>query len=159
MVMMEEAQMNSTSTRYVYRFGGGVNDGGNGDKNLLGGKGANLDGMAAIGLPVPPGFTITTDMCTRYYQDGGVYPDSLRAEVAELEDSIRTRRALAKAAKDLPAGAVVGKFTEAANASPVFVTVAPCYEAEYAFLKTVRPLVVVPAKPSNPIVIMRRRIL
>ena len=82
MVMMEEAQMNSTSTRYVYRFGGGVNDGGNGDKNLLGGKGANLDGMAAIGLPVPPGFTITTDMCTRYYQDGGVFPDSLRAEVA-----------------------------------------------------------------------------
>ena len=82
MVMMEEAHMNSTSTRYVYRFGGGVNDGGNGDKNLLGGKGANLDGMAAIGLPVPPGFTITTDMCTRYYQDGGVFPDSLRAEVA-----------------------------------------------------------------------------
>jgi pyruvate, orthophosphate dikinase len=69
-------------TQYVYRFGGGVNDGGKGDKNLLGGKGANLDGMAAIGLPVPPGFTITTEMCTRYYQDGEVFPDSLRAEVA-----------------------------------------------------------------------------
>jgi len=70
-------------TRYVYRFGGGVNDGGKGDKNLLGGKGANLDGMAAIGLPVPPGFTITTEMCTRYYVDGETYPDSVKAEVAD----------------------------------------------------------------------------
>lgn len=69
-------------TKYVYRFGGGVNDGGKGDKNLLGGKGANLDGMAAIGLPVPPGFTITTEMCTRYYADGETYPESLNAEVA-----------------------------------------------------------------------------
>ena len=70
-------------TQYVYRFGGGVSDGGAGDKNLLGGKGANLDGMAAIGLPVPPGFTITTAMCTRYYDDGEVFPDSLRDEVAD----------------------------------------------------------------------------
>ena len=69
-------------TKYVYRFGGGINDGGKGDKNLLGGKGANLDGMAAIGLPVPPGFTITTEMCTRYYADGETYPESLAAEVA-----------------------------------------------------------------------------
>ncbi|HEY1124124.1 MAG TPA: pyruvate, phosphate dikinase [Sphingobium sp.] len=69
-------------TKYVYRFGGGVDDGGKGDKTLLGGKGANLDGMAAIGLPVPPGFTITTEMCTRYYADGETYPDSLNAEVA-----------------------------------------------------------------------------
>jgi len=70
-------------TKYVYRFGGGANDGGAGDKFLLGGKGANLDGMASIGLPVPPGFTISTEMCTRYYQDGEVFPDSLKAEVAE----------------------------------------------------------------------------
>ena len=75
-------------TKYVYRFGGGANDGptsktGAGDKNLLGGKGANLDGMASIGLPVPPGFTISTEMCTRYYQDGEVFPDSLKAEVAD----------------------------------------------------------------------------
>ncbi|MCW2394577.1 MULTISPECIES: pyruvate, phosphate dikinase [unclassified Sphingobium] len=69
-------------TKYVYRFGGGIDDGGKGDKNLLGGKGANLDGMAAIGLPVPPGFTITTEMCTRYYEDGETYPESLNAEVA-----------------------------------------------------------------------------
>ena len=70
-------------TKYVYRFGGGANDGGAGDKFLLGGKGANLDGMASIGLPVPPGFTISTEMCTRYYVDGEVFPDSLKAEVAE----------------------------------------------------------------------------
>ncbi|ARS27826.1 pyruvate, phosphate dikinase [Sphingomonas sp. KC8] len=69
-------------TQYVYRFGGGLSDGGQGDKNLLGGKGANLDGMASIGLPVPPGFTITTAMCTRYYEDGQVFPESLKAEVA-----------------------------------------------------------------------------
>jgi pyruvate, orthophosphate dikinase len=69
-------------TRYVYRFGGGVSDGGQGDKNLLGGKGANLAEMASIGLPVPPGFTISTEMCTRYYEEGEIFPESLRAEVA-----------------------------------------------------------------------------
>jgi pyruvate,orthophosphate dikinase len=69
-------------TQYVYRFGGGVSDGGRGDRNLLGGKGANLAEMASIGLPVPPGFTISTEMCTRYYDEGGAFPDSLRDEVA-----------------------------------------------------------------------------
>lgn len=69
-------------TQYVYRFGGGVSDGGQGNKNLLGGKGANLDGMASIGLPVPPGFTITTEMCTRYYEEGETFPDSVKTEVA-----------------------------------------------------------------------------
>ncbi len=72
-------------TQYVYRFGGGVSDGDEatrGNKNLLGGKGANLDGMASIGLPVPPGFTITTEMCTRYYAEGQSFPESVRAEVA-----------------------------------------------------------------------------
>ncbi|MBX3566224.1 MAG: pyruvate, phosphate dikinase [Sphingomonas sp.] len=69
-------------TQYVYRFGGGVSDGGKGDKNLLGGKGANLDGMAAIGLPVPPGFTISTPVCALYYDNGETFPDSLKAEVA-----------------------------------------------------------------------------
>ena len=56
-------------TNYVYRFGGGVSEGGQ-DKQLLGGKGANLDGMASIGLPVPPGFTISTAMCTQYFANG-----------------------------------------------------------------------------------------
>ncbi|MEK9211917.1 pyruvate, phosphate dikinase [Sphingomonas sp. 2378] len=68
---------------YVYRFGGGVSDGGKGDKNLLGGKGANLAEMASIGLPVPPGFTISTAMCTRYYEEGEQFPQELRDEVAQ----------------------------------------------------------------------------
>jgi len=68
--------------RYVYRFGGGVSDGGSGDRNLLGGKGANLAEMASIGLPVPPGFTISTTMCAVYYEAGQRFPDSLKAEVA-----------------------------------------------------------------------------
>jgi pyruvate,orthophosphate dikinase len=68
--------------RYVYRFGGGVSDGGKGDRNLLGGKGANLAEMASIGLPVPPGFTISTAMCARYYEEGEQFPASLRDEVA-----------------------------------------------------------------------------
>ncbi len=69
-------------TQYVYRFGGGVSDGGKGDKNLLGGKGANLAEMASIGLPVPPGFTISTDFCAVYYDEGGQFPQCLRDEVA-----------------------------------------------------------------------------
>jgi pyruvate,orthophosphate dikinase len=69
-------------TQYVYRFGGGVSDGGRGDRNLLGGKGSNLAEMASIGLPVPPGFTISTAMCARYYDEGQAFPDSLRHEVA-----------------------------------------------------------------------------
>jgi pyruvate, orthophosphate dikinase len=70
------------TTQYVYRFGGGVSDGSGLSKNLLGGKGANLDGMAAIGLPVPPGFTITTEVCTAYYANGEAFPDGLTTQVA-----------------------------------------------------------------------------
>ncbi len=69
-------------TQFVYRFGGGVSDGSGLSKNLLGGKGANLDGMAAIGLPVPPGFTITTEVCTAYYANGEAFPDGLTTQVA-----------------------------------------------------------------------------
>jgi pyruvate,orthophosphate dikinase len=70
-------------SRFVYRFGAGVSDGEAGNKELLGGKGANLAEMASIGLPVPPGFTISTEMCAVYYAQGESFPDSLRAEVAE----------------------------------------------------------------------------
>ena len=69
--------------RYVFRFGGDRTDGQGRSKELLGGKGANLAEMASIGLPVPPGFTVSTAMCTRYYDDGERIPDSLRAEVAD----------------------------------------------------------------------------
>src|ERR1044071_3458017 len=70
-------------TRYVYRFGGGVSDGGAGDRNLLGGKGANLAEMASIGLPVPPGFTLTTEVCTAFYQNQRQYPNDLGEQVSK----------------------------------------------------------------------------
>jgi len=70
-------------TRFVYRFGGGVSDGEAGNKALLGGKGANLAEMASIGLPVPPGFTISTAMCALYHAEGEAIPESLRTEVGE----------------------------------------------------------------------------
>jgi len=68
--------------QYVYRFGGGVSEGSAGDRNLLGGKGANLAEMASIGLPVPPGFTISTEMCARYYDEGENFPQDVRSQVA-----------------------------------------------------------------------------
>ncbi|NBW74907.1 MAG: pyruvate, phosphate dikinase [Sphingomonadaceae bacterium] len=70
-------------TAYVFAFGGGVShaDPRAKDKTVVGGKGANLAEMAGIGLPVPPGFTITTEECVRYLADGGDFSDSLKAEV------------------------------------------------------------------------------
>ncbi len=67
-------------TNSVYRFGGGVSEGGQ-DRNLLGGKGANLDGMAAIGLPVPPGFTVATPMCALYDIATKSFPTELTPQV------------------------------------------------------------------------------
>lgn len=69
--------------KYVYFFGNGQAEGKAEMKNLLGGKGANLAEMTAIGLPVPPGFTITTEVCTYYYANNRSYPPSLAAEVSE----------------------------------------------------------------------------
>ncbi|HHQ47800.1 MAG TPA: hypothetical protein ENK19_02845, partial [Acidobacteria bacterium] len=68
-------------SKNVYFFGGGSAEGKAEMKDLLGGKGANLAEMAGLGLPVPAGFTITTEVCTYYYQHGGSYPESLQAEV------------------------------------------------------------------------------
>ncbi|MGC9452166.1 MAG: pyruvate, phosphate dikinase [Oceanipulchritudo sp.] len=70
----------SKAVKYVYDFGKKT-DGNAKMKELLGGKGANLAEMAAIGLPVPPGFTITTEVCTHFYDNKGKYPASLEAEV------------------------------------------------------------------------------
>ncbi|MEL7107986.1 MAG: pyruvate, phosphate dikinase [Pseudomonadota bacterium] len=71
----------SVETKWVYSFGGGSSDGSAAMKNLLGGKGANLAEMASLGLPVPPGFTLTTDVCTAYYDLGEAYPDELKGQV------------------------------------------------------------------------------
>src|SRR5256885_22483 len=65
------------SGQWVYVFGGGKAQGRSGMKDLLGGKGANLAEMANLGLPVPPGFTITTAVCTHYYANKNNYPKEL----------------------------------------------------------------------------------
>ncbi|MGE5546969.1 MAG: pyruvate, phosphate dikinase [Solirubrobacterales bacterium] len=70
-------------TKWVYGFGGGRAEGRADMKNLLGGKGANLAEMANLGIPVPPGFTITTEVCTYYYDNNETYPETLKAEVME----------------------------------------------------------------------------
>ena len=69
--------------KYVYFFGGGSADGNAQMKALLGGKGANLSEMANLGLPVPPGFTITTDICSYYYKHNREYPLELKGQVEE----------------------------------------------------------------------------
>src|SRR6476619_5770954 len=71
----------AATSRYVYAFGGGRADGRAAMKELLGGKGANLAEMARLGLPVPPGFTISTEVCTYYYDHGRTYPSVLRGQV------------------------------------------------------------------------------
>jgi pyruvate,orthophosphate dikinase len=68
-------------TKWVYSFGDGRAEGKVGDKNLLGGKGANLAEMSSLGLPVPPGFTITTEVCTHFYASGRSYPAELTEQV------------------------------------------------------------------------------
>ncbi len=68
--------------QWVYGFGGGSADGDASMKNLLGGKGANLAEMSSLGLPVPPGFTITTEACVHYYSNGQTYPAALADQVA-----------------------------------------------------------------------------
>ena len=67
--------------KYVYFFGGGKADGKAEMKNLLGGKGANLAEMVNLGITVPPGFTITTEVCTLYYKNNKKYPKELKAQV------------------------------------------------------------------------------
>ena len=82
-------------TQWVYSFGAGHNEGRAEMRNLLGGKGANLAEMASIGLPVPPGFTITTEVCTYYYEHDRRYPADLEAQVkaalARVEQAVGTK--------------------------------------------------------------------
>src|SRR4051794_18116114 len=71
----------SKKTKYVYTFGNKKADGNGTMKALLGGKGANLAEMTRIGLPVPPGFTITTEVCTYFYDNKRTYPKQLQAQM------------------------------------------------------------------------------
>ena len=76
------------SAKWVYCFGGGRSEGRADMKNLLGGKGANLAEMANLGLPVPPGFTLTTEVCTAFYANRKAYPDGLKGEVGAALDFV-----------------------------------------------------------------------
>ena len=97
----------NTPTQYVYVFGNSRTEGAATMKNLLGGKGANLAEMSVLGLPVPPGFTLTTEVCTAFYDNGQKYP-------AELKGQLETALGLT--------GAIAGKtFGDAAN--PLLVSV------------------------------------
>ena len=77
------AKRSSKRENYVYFFGEGKADGAGEMKNLLGGKGANLAEMSRIGIPVPAGFTITTEVCTYYYENGESYPAELEKQVLD----------------------------------------------------------------------------
>src|SRR6186713_3006399 len=76
------------SGKRVYLFGAGKADGAADMKKLLGGKGANLAEMSSLGVPVPPGFTITTEVCTWYYENGRALPEVLRGQVTQALDAM-----------------------------------------------------------------------
>ena len=90
-------------TKWVYSFSAERAEGRGEMKNLLGGKGANLHEMASLGLPVPPGFTITTEVCTFFYANGKTYPPDLKAQVdaAVAEVGRQTGRAFGDPANPL----------------------------------------------------------
>src|SRR6516225_4000535 len=89
------AKIAAKKGQWVYAFGGGKAEGRAEMRNLLGGKGAGLAEMAHLGLPVPPGFTITTEVCSWFYANGKSYPSELRAQVAaglaEIEKALDAR--------------------------------------------------------------------
>ena len=76
-----DKQGNGAMTKWVYAFGDGKAEGKAEMRNLLGGKGANLAEMSNLGLPVPPGLTVTTEVCTYYYANNETYPPELKAQV------------------------------------------------------------------------------
>ncbi|XDZ66219.1 pyruvate, phosphate dikinase [Alphaproteobacteria bacterium LSUCC0684] len=88
--------------KWVYSFGDEITEGNAGMRNLLGGKGANLAEMSSIGLPVPPGFTISTEVCTYYYDNDRQYPSSLADEVSTAISLIEKETGLRFADPDNP---------------------------------------------------------
>jgi pyruvate,orthophosphate dikinase len=82
--------MNTGGTKWVYSFGGGAAEGRADFRDLLGGKGANLAEMSSLGLPVPPGFTITTEVCTHFYANKRSYPAALEGQVAAALAAVET---------------------------------------------------------------------
>lgn len=92
---MQTATTNSSTTKvpdkFVYFFAAGESEGNAGMKNILGGKGANLAEMTALGLPVPPGFTISTEICTHFNENGGNLPEWVRPKVKEAMSRVEAK--------------------------------------------------------------------
>src|SRR5215469_11607656 len=88
--------------RYVYYFGDGHADGTGTMKPLLGGKGANLHEITRIGLPVPPGFTITTEVCSYFYDHNRTYPQQLKAQGSAAMSKIEKSTAKTFGDKERP---------------------------------------------------------
>ena len=81
MAKCKKSAKKAKTTKYIYFFGGGKSEGKSSMKELLGGKGANLAEMSSLGLPVPPGFTLTTECCDQFYKQGQKWPKGLNEEV------------------------------------------------------------------------------
>src|SRR5258708_25867804 len=81
----------ANTQKYVYSFGGGSAEGRSDLKVLLGGKGANLAEMSVIGIPVPPGFTITTEVCAAFYENGKKLPE---AALPQIQAAVKTMEQL-----------------------------------------------------------------
>ena len=93
--------------RFVYFFGGNKADGNGKMKELLGGKGANLAEMVILGIPVPAGFTISTEACNFYYQNNRKYPPGLDKEIAKVSgEKDKSEAKLAKFGGNVPPAVV-----------------------------------------------------
>ena len=103
--------MTAAPARWIYRFGGGSAEGAAAMKELLGGKGANLAEMSNLGLPVPPGFSITTEVCSRFFDNGGRYPEGLGAAGRGSAGLHRpaSRRGLRESGKPAPGFGAFGR--------------------------------------------------
>ena len=110
----------SVPLRRVFAFGGGMADDvpGGAAVDLLGGKGAGLAEMSRLGLPVPPGFTITTEVCTHYYANGETYPGDLEAQVQAALEKVEGVVSLAPAPPFWNSWAVIGLLLNTARTSP-----------------------------------------
>src|SRR5207244_4684351 len=92
----------SKSRKHVYFFGGGKADGNRNMKDLLGGKGSGLAEMTNAGLPVPPGFTISTEVCNIYYEQKGKIPAAIDREIAEHVKTLEKAAAATLGSTDNP---------------------------------------------------------
>ena len=117
---------NSKPSQRVFQFGTGRTDGNASMRDLLGGKGANLAEMSSLGLPVPPGFTITTDVCTAYYTDGGKLPDGLRQEAEAAPQALIGAGLSSGAGFSRPSSALVSRDVGSSSTTVRWLSVGSC---------------------------------